>query len=336
LFGAIATAWVTAYPQSPEALEARAVALEMLEDPAGLDTLRLARQLEPAEQERARLATAVVWLQLKFSVPTDLEGVWTARALADSLLAGPPPTTAAEARRRSALAALTGRAHLAARLARRAASDWGAAGSIALLGPPLVAYAVMGGPRDTLLVLERDLVAKIATLSDASERQGARMSWLARAAQLSFPHVPLQSTPGLAGLGNPLIDAQAAYLRGDRAAVGRILAGIRDVQRQFAPSEITLDFLYPAARLLSTIDVPQASAWLSPTLNALQSTPPGMFNDPARAGAFVQAMVLQAELADRIGDRESAARWARVVLVLWSDADEFVRPIVANMARLGH
>jgi hypothetical protein len=46
-------------------------------------------------------------------------------------------------------------------------------------------------------------------------------------------------------------------------------------------------------------------------------------------------MALRAELAAAAGDRALAARWARAVITLWSDADPPLAPTLARMRQLG-
>jgi hypothetical protein len=107
-------------------------------------------------------------------------------------------------------------------------------------------------------------------------------------------------------------------------------------ERRFAPaSDLTLDALFPEAWLLAALGKPrEAIDWLDPTLGTLSASAPQAFVDPARAGALVRAMVLRADLAERVGDRAGAARWARIVTVLWANADSFLQPSVQRMDRL--
>ena len=335
LFRDIATAWLAASPQNSGALEAMAISLEMLGDPSCLDTLRRARTLESDPGEQVRLAGNEVWVRLKFSVPTDLAGVRAARALADSILRAEPSGSATNAKLLASLAVVTGRAALAAAISRQGAAQWDAPVQIMRTAPALLVYASLGGPADTLSALERQVAATIDNAVPAAAQQQARMQWLARAAELAFPDVPLPSITRLAGRGDHIVDAQADYVRGDTAAVRRRFATLRAARRTTPPASVTLDGLYPEAALLAALgDQTAAIGWLDSTLNVLAGTEPGVFADPARAGAFVRAIVLRAELADRAQDREAAAQWAQVVPTLWSDADPFLRPRVIEMTRL--
>src|SRR5207247_2219870 len=130
LFLEVATAWVTAFPRSADALEALAIALEMLGNPAALDTLR----------------------------------------------------------RASALATT---------------------------------------PADRLGTLEQQVDSAIDNALAAPLRQQTRLQWLARAATLAFPDYRFKSIPRLAGTGDYLLDGQAAFLRGDTAAVRRLFAELQ-------------------------------------------------------------------------------------------------------------
>jgi hypothetical protein len=158
------------------------------------------------------------------------------------------------------------------------------------------------------------------------QRPDDRAQWLVRAASLAFPHYRFPEFTTLAGAGNSVVDAQAAFARGDSIDVRRIFRMKVARRRQFAPEDITLDALYPEAALLAEMgDTAVAIAWLDPTLAALRAADPQLFDDPTRAASLVQAMLLRAELARSVQDSLGATRWARAVGVLWGDADPFLR-----------
>jgi serine/threonine-protein kinase len=333
LFHEIASAWLAAAPQNAGALEAMAVSLEMLGDPSCLDTLRRARSVERNPNEQLRLAANEVWVRLKFSIPNDLAGVRAARAMADSILATHPSRSGGKARLLASLAVVTGRAGLAAQIAREGAAEWDTPVQIARSAPALLVFGALGGPRDSLIALESQVATGIDNALPVSMQHQARMQWLARPAELAFPGIQLASISSLAGSGDYIVDAEAAYLRGDSSAVRRTFTDLRAIRRSMPPASVMVDGLYPEAALLVSIgEEAEAIDWLDATLDVLAGTEPGVLADPPRAGALVRAMALRAELADRAGDRETASRWAQVVRVLWSDADAFLRPRVAEMA----
>jgi hypothetical protein len=76
-----------------------------------------------------------------------------------------------------------------------------------------------------------------------------------------------------------------------------------------------------------------AILWLDPTLAAIGATQPQLFQDPTRAAALVQAVILRSELASSVQDSLGATRWARAADVLWRDADPSLLALVVNAKR---
>ena len=332
LFHDVATAWVAAHPTSGTALEALAVSLELLGDPRARDTLHRARALTDDPRERARLSAHAVWMELKFGLPGDERRIAGARALADSLLADDGTPRAASPRVLAGLAALTGRASRSASLARRAVELPGRSpGPVAIPAAALLAFAALGGPGDSLLALERVLRAAIEASAALPRAESDAFEWLARPASLAFPAV-LDATTSFAGRGDPILDAQAAMLRGDPAPARQLLEQLRVGRRAVRPADISYDGLLPEATLLVRLgDDAQAAAWLDPSLHALPVTAPHALSDYVMAGALVRTMALRAEVGVRLGDTEGARRWARAVAILWSDADPHLQSQVARM-----
>jgi len=329
-FHQVASAWMTAYPNSADALEAIAVSLEMRGDPSCLDSLRRARTLARSPEEMLRVGASLVWMQIKFSVPQDSAGIRAARLLADSLLRAFPPGNAPNADALASLAALTGRATLAVQYGRDPsgviARDIPA--SLRDLAYPFLVYAALGGPRDSLLALEPRMVAALDGVESREERTALRMEWLARPATLAFGDVHLNSLNSLAGMGDYLVDAEVAWTRRDTSAIDSILAGVKLVRRSLRPSDVTFDALLPEAWLLVSIGKDQqAATWLDPTLGAFRLMAPQVLATPDRAGPFVRAAALRAILANRLGDHRTAQRWAAVVDILWSEPDPFLVPL---------
>jgi hypothetical protein len=336
-FHEIATAWVTAFPRSADAMEAVAISLEMLGDSAALDTLRRARALARTPEEQIRIAAGEVWMRVKFSLPVDLVSLRAARALADSVLRANPLPNAPEPLLLASLAALTGRATQAVAHTRHpaAVAEWKVPPPLAQTALPLLVRSALGGPADSVRALERLVDSAIDNAVPVQVRQLARLQWLARAATLAFPVYPSRLISKLSGRGDYLLDAQAAFLHRDTAAVRQMFVDLEAARRGEPPADVTLDALYPEASLRAALgDDRGAIAWLDPTLAALPATDPETFTDPTRAAALVRAIALRAELAERVGDRAAAARWAHVLIELWSDADPFLQPVVGHMRRL--
>src|SRR5512146_1467443 len=310
LFHDIATAWVSAFPRSPEALEALAVSLELLGEPAALDTLRRARALATTPEERVRLAGSQVWMLVKFSAPSDTASLRAARILADSVLQGVWDPSTKQSNLLGSLAALTGRGRLAAELGRDPAfiTEWEVPVAIQRTGGPLLAFAALGGPTDSLRDIERQVNDAIEKKLFGSVQQDERMQWLGRPAALGFPHYRFGSLERLEAHGNYLVDAEVAFLRGDTDAVRQIFDDLKAARSSALAQDFTFDALYPEAWLLRSLgDAAGAIAWLDPTLQTLSASTPEKFVDLANAGALVQAMALRAELAEQVGDARTAA-----------------------------
>jgi hypothetical protein len=337
IFREVATAWSAAFPESPDALEALALSLELLGDAASLDTLRRARRLAERTDDATRLAASEVWLQLKFAAPTSPTGVAAARALADSLLRAHPPSRGVpEPLLLASLAGLTGRADLAAAYGRQpgAGRAFGLPPALAAHVLPLLSYAALGGPVDSISAQE-DRAERAFAAASGSAAADARSQWRTLAATVAFPRVRLRALDSLAGSGDYLVEAELAFARGDRAASRSVLERVREARRTSRAADLTPDALYPEAWLLDAAgDAAAAAAWLDPTLAALGVSPPQSFADPVSAAALVHAMALRADAGARAGDTVRARDWARAVSVLWSDADTFLQPVVERARRI--
>lgn len=331
VFQAIASAWATTFPSRPAAIEAEAIALELQGDRGAADTILRARLLAKGHPDEVVLAVRQVWLQLKFAIPNDTETLGSVKALADSLLAG--PGTAANSIAAASLAALLGRANLAASLYAKGAtaSSLLVPTSVARFAAPLLAYASLGGPLDSLLVYGKLL--RDAPLPP-EEQAVVRREWLARAATLAFPNPALANLVGPGA--DPLLDAQLRAMAGGAVPdAARYIEDLRSQRRNLDPADVTLDALYAEARLLEAIGRPaEAANWLDPTLERLVRVPSYSLADLAYASSLIRALALRAELAAKLGRPADAARWAKPVVILWSGADPFLQPVVRRMIEL--
>jgi hypothetical protein len=338
-FSEIVISWVASDPSSPAAMEALAIALEMLSDPGARDTLRRARALSNARSDSLRIAVHEVWLRLKLAVPHDEKGMREARAMADGLLATYSRDPGGQPGLLAGLAALTGRASLAASLARDDAvtPTHQQLVSAARPGYALLAFAAIGGPTDTLRALEREVAMAIETSVPSADRAYARQQWLARAATLAFPDIAKEGSSAPSAGDDPLLDAQLAVLRGDRKIAEQYLADLRRARAVVNPADLSYDGVFPEAELLVQLgDHQGAATWIDPVLTALPFTAPRAIGEAIAAGAFVRTLILRAALAERAGDTVTAKRWARAVAILWSDADAFMQPTVQRMTILSH
>jgi eukaryotic-like serine/threonine-protein kinase len=335
-FHDIATMWRSAFPQSADAAEAVAVSLDLLGNASAYDTLRLARRLATEPDDRLRMGVLEVWMRVKFSTPSESLGLRGAYRLADSLLRVPRPSNDEDARLLASLAALLGRANLAASYTRLAEARSAPPG-IAQTAPALLAFAALGGPLDSIRALEAQVERTIRSSFVGPGRETARSDWLLRAAFLAVPVYQFESIPRAGQSSSVRLNLLAAWRAHDVTQGRRILATLSDARRQASvrPSDVMMDGVYPEAAILAALgDHSGALGWLMPTLDSLALTETQALIDVARAGPLVRAMALRAELAHRAGDRREARRWASAVLTLWSRPDDFARPTVQRMQAL--
>lgn len=335
-FRDIASSWVAAFPNSADAMEALAISMAMLADHSGLDTLHRARNLVRDPNERLRVAGSEVWMGVAFALPDDHDRLRGARALADSLLDDHPPRGAADPLLLAGLSALTGRANRAAAYMREpgASEEMGTPSALRSVGPVLLMYAALGGPKDSLAAWE----ARVRAAVDRSVIRLARSdsaTWLAWPATLAFPTYHFESISELAHQ-DYLLELQTAWAAGDTATVRRSLREIGAMKRQYDPATLSMDGLYPEAWLLAELgDLRAAADWLDPTLAVLPQAAPHALAHPVRGAAMlVRVMALRARLAKRLGDADDAAAWGGAVAILWSDADPFLQPIVKELRRM--
>jgi serine/threonine protein kinase len=339
LFNELAAGWLAAFPASSNALEALAISLDMLGDARAPDTLRRARSLATSPGDRQRLGALEVWFRLRVTIPGDLRGVGEARLLADSVLAAGGALANTEPLLLASVAALTGRAARAASLARhpRAEREWSVPAGLGRAVPGLLAYAAMGGPEDSIAALYETVRTAIERAVPSPDREAMRLGWLGRPATLAFPQFRLRAIGALSGSGDPLVDGLAALQAGDSAGMRRWLQRWRGAPRPANKAWRTPDALLPEAWLAAELGQRgEAIAALDATLNSLAGVAPEVLRDPVQAAALMRAMILRARLADEAGDRATAQRWARIVTTLWSGADPFLQPLVAEMGRLAH
>jgi tetratricopeptide (TPR) repeat protein len=340
----IADGWVRRFPTSPDALETLAWAAEMTGDlgtpsddqRGALAAARRARRAATVPGQQLRLAVVETRLLLK------LEAYGAARRLADSLLAANPDPPAEDAAALAGLAALTGRAGRAAELLVRAAAAapfHGLRGQIVSLPPALVeagqrmlAYAALGGPADSITALERRVTRLVGDSVRPDRRPEAFEALLVVPAVLAFPVTGARAIHATVPTPDYLLDLQGQLARGDTAGARAFLAHLAAARRGVSPGAIGVDGTYQEAWLrLRLGDTVAARAQLDSTLIGMRALGPYLVTRVPEAASLVRAMVLRADLAAAAGDRTAAQWWGQRVVLLWSDADGGLQPLVSRM-----
>jgi tetratricopeptide (TPR) repeat protein len=329
----VALQWVRTFPDSAGAWEALGLVLESLgevgesgtPEQSALLSVRHARLLARVPRDQLRLAITETRLTLKN------DRVARARELADSIIRTHPQPDSVEAVQIAGLAALTGHANLTARLfssGRRDSAFTSLSGlqqiqplSLATTGLELWGYAVLGAPKDSVLALARrvDSLAKIWVPESQRIVKGDAILDYPR--MWAFPVLgtrPISNTrPAIVPL-RMLRDLEAS----DTTAIREEFNTIHAVRAGGRPGEIAISRTYFEATVLLTIgDTSSARELLDQSIGAPATLGAELLENVDQAAAFVRAMVLRADLADRSGDRVTAGRWARAVVDLWSGAD---------------
>jgi tetratricopeptide (TPR) repeat protein/tRNA A-37 threonylcarbamoyl transferase component Bud32 len=343
----IATTWVKAFPDRPDAHETLALVLETLgeltagrsTDYSAMSEIRRARAIRTDRSQSLRLANT----ETRFLVKSDQ--VAAARTLADSLLRANPNPTLDDARQLRGLAALTGHVHLAARLQRRAAPDYTFLTSAweevtvpldltdAALG--LFAYASFGVPVDSIRSLEQRVERLIPSYVAPGKRTAAREAMLDNPAVLAFPELGAGPMHRAKAGGDYNLVMQWRLSQGDTTGIRKGFEKLAELQRSLRPGDVAFDGTYHEAWLLLAIgDTAEATHLLDLSLQALPTMRTDLLDQLPQVATLVRGMALRAELAARAGDRATASRWAQDVVVLWSGADPELQPTLSRMQEL--
>jgi hypothetical protein len=330
----LALTWVNEAPRSVEARLALIEAMALAIDPAAIDSARGARQLTRDPSQLVEVFDAEVRTLIQFGTPDRADFLTRARQLADSVIDTPALKQAAAPTNLTMLAALTGRARLAADVARRSAAgpDWDLPKPLLEAAPGLLIYTAMGGPADSIRTLWRRTRDAIEQGLPPERRLERAMEDLGRPATLAFPAETLASLFELRGMGDWLVTLQAANAEGDRRVVNRWADSTAGTEQS---RTWTFDTVWPlAALLLAAGDTAHATVRLDASLGAIRFRPFSSFGNAVEVATMVRSMMLRAELADHLGDAATARRWARAVIALWGGADsEFSHELTA-MRRL--
>jgi tetratricopeptide (TPR) repeat protein len=335
------TAWVQRAPSSVDAFEALASAQEsrgelMRTSPNGelsaLAALDSARRLPANAEARARIVAAQVRVLLK-------SGEFArARALTDSVLANASNASAREAHWFAGIAALTGRARDAARLARLGQTppvDWGDT-----LAPPLAdaattlllhaAYGLCGPEFAAAFDRLDDLIESYAA---PAYRSATRDELTRRTRLLSVPCLGAKVIAGAAASAwERMAQSQA---RGDKGATRAAFDTLLTARRYRRPGATALDYTFFEATLLAAIgDTTAALRHLDRSLNALPTLNRNAVWELAQSATVGRAMAWRADLANRRGDAQTAKRWATAVLELWKNGDADLRPVLSRMREI--
>ena len=317
LLRSVTGAWVRAFPESSEALEVHALALEtdgLLADgpPIGsaLASIVAARRGNRDTTAALRLAVAETRLRVKRAEFA------AARRLADSLLATVRPGAPPVAGTLAALAALTGRVGRAAALLAQSEPSFedSTGGSMRVPGPvaeaalSYAAYGALGAPAESLEATRRRVRGLMTAYVEPSRRNGMETALFAESGVLAFPALAPAMRPPLRG-HHPLNPALEAFQRGDAGQARRALAALHGRRSHWRAGSVAADATFVEAWLMTQLgDSADAAAFLDLSLGALPTQRTALLTETPQAAGLVRAMVLRADLAHAAGDAATAGR----------------------------
>ena len=308
-FEAIAQRRVAHSPNDANALEQLAEAMDLRGERGTIDTLRHARRVATSESQRVRLATTEVWTRIKGGLPDAQADLVGARQLAESLVAHTKPQTPDDASMLTSLAVLLrlpAAVLTVATASAKAIPSLGIATSVMECYERFLAFASIGGPRDSLSHSEQQLVNAIANDVAQPQQSVARDMLLGRAVGVAYPSYRAVSL-GALDTSDYLLAAEQAHSRGDMKAVRAILERVARTRASMRAADITFDALYPEAWLLVAAgDTTGALKRIGSALASTHSVATRLFLEGPNAGGLVHAVSLQATLMERTGRSRSA------------------------------
>lgn len=322
-FRAIAAGWSVALPRSSEAKEALAIALELLSNPAAIDTLRAARALTDDPTRQLALAASEVRLLLRFALPDDGVALRRASTLADSLLRHATANAPADNDRLATMAAVVGDCPAAARYA---AASVPSAGYIGI--PPHILQRTQSTLMRIVLACEpavprqelEDLAARIQQLA----REGGPDRQQLLDVVLLYRPVLLHPAPGEPLLtrvaranDTPLVRAALAVTASDTGAAKGLLAELVADRPGEPPG--TPDIALIMVHLAHTMgDAATAERVAQQAVEAVADHDPSVLDDPVSIAALVR--ILEWGVADAPSRATSPAvrRWREALAALRS------------------
>jgi tetratricopeptide (TPR) repeat protein len=334
-FRRIASHWSAAYPRSSGAKLAVAAALEMLGNPAAIDTVRLARKLAQDGSHQRQLAAAEVLLLVKFGLTDGTALLRSASSLADSILAAARDVTTADVEVMSQVAMLVGACGTAEELARRIpenSPDQEISAQLFASSHALLARVGSGCRVSDSTVSAFAAAADREYRDENDERRGPLIDmWASRPILLARGRHPEALRLLATATRDPFSRAEWMYARGMVDSARWLFRPLRSppVDTLTPP---TPDITYPRARLAVELgDTLSAIARLDRTLTSVRRYDFKMLMEEMHTASLVQSMVLRADIAMARHDTSTMRRWATAVTILWSHADRELQPEVARM-----
>ena len=342
----VTRSWVTAFPASSAALEADALALELLPERAGTQTLldstlarlRAASRFSTSHDDQARLGAGEIRVLLRAGRFVE------AKARADTLLSVPRAGPSEANGYLAAIAALTGRATMTAAFNRAGvAVPLPALPHRRLLLPAelretasaLEAFAALGLRGDSMNALFQRYEQQSQALLKPGDRAAADSVLLSRVYVTLYPSSESKPLRPFSPDADYLLGLQTTLRRGDTATVRQRLNDLDGMRRTARPGDVSVDATLVEAEIaLQLGDTTGAMRRLDGSLNAIGALGMSLVEQVPQAAALVRVMILRARLAAAAGDPAGARRWAGPAAILWASADRPLQPTVVELRRM--
>jgi hypothetical protein len=333
--------WAASSPGSADAFEAVASVLEMLGEldvsRDGLSAERAiakARQLARTPEQQLRLAVTDVRFNLKRSRFSQ------AQQLIDSLLAAWQDAGPSAASWLAPLAALSGRARLAAKMSRAAAARTPLpAHSASWSDPPLavvsawvafLSFASSGAPQDSAEATYRELESLLRLVEPAA-RHAVRSALMQEPSRFAAAWLPESSLVFVDTAVDPIAQMQRFIRRGNSSAVRSRMASLESARAHFRLADRWPDAVLLESRLLLGIhDTASAIAQLDPYLSALPVLHSASLDRVQTAASLGWLILLRAQIAAARRDTAVYVHWMDAMQSLWVNADPELRSMLQS------
>jgi hypothetical protein len=338
-------AWVRQSPAEPMAHEMLALLLENMgavaqagdDHVSALSEIALARSLATNSPDGLRLATSQARLMLRAHEHDALA------SLVDSLVAAHPQPTPAEAEQLMPFALLTGRIRLASSLLTMVSGTTsrairGADGRPVALPPGVVAERADFAVRATLGVCDERVKSgpkRMVELLDAAfpsgVPRGVESAFMERIIVLALPCVGPGVMTVVREPGRMLQSWAPAFDPRDTVFPAVFAARSRGRALASAPEPGMDGVVVDALARLAQKDSAGALRALTLGLDRMPFIHRGVFTGEWVIGATARGMAMAGELADALGETQTARRWAPAIAALWKNADPELQPVAERL-----
>jgi serine/threonine protein kinase len=329
-FHRLTAGWAAALPNAVGPREALAISLELLGDPAAIDSFGSASRLATDSTQRLRLAVAAITMRVKVAFPDRVGDLRLARQQAESILATHRVEGHEQAELMSRLAVLTGHCGSAGEFARAGArSDLRRVfvpDPVAADIQERLAYIALGCPIPSRVPTLEQLDAQLRDMQPSDAARSLVLPFvLSRLVSASFP----PDTTWLRRTTTPLSTvsrAEAAWFRGDSARARALLDRFSRTTQSTLPGDLTPDVALTEARLrLAMGDTVGARLTLDRTLSEARYYAPMSNYEREGNALIIGSLIRAAALRAKVTEAREARRWKSAIDELWSHADQALR-----------